>query len=118
MITFVYGAPGFGKTHYVFSELQSDFENSILIVPEQETVACERYALERLPAKAQLSFEVLNFSRLANRVFRLYGGLSYHYISAGMKSLFMWQTLRKLAPALDEYKLSGADKKAIESYVE
>ncbi len=104
MIKFVYGAPGFGKTHYVFERLREDFENSILIVPEQQTVICERLALERLPAESQLSFEVLNFSRLCNRVFRSFGGLSYNYISTGMRSLFMWRTLRELSPLLEEYR--------------
>ena len=107
MIKFVYGAPGAGKTHYIFDCLKESFENAILIVPEQQTVICERLALERLPDDAPLSFEVLNFSRLCNRVFRLFGGLSYNYIGAGMRSLFMWRTLRELAPLLEEYKVTG-----------
>lgn len=107
MIKFVFGAPGSGKTHYVFDRLAEDFENSVLIVPEQQTVSCERRALELLPAASQLSFEVLNFSRLCNRVFRLFGGLSYHYINDGMRSLFMWRTLRELAPLLEQYRING-----------
>ena len=107
MIKFVYGAPGSGKTHYVFECLKEDHENALLIVPEQQTVICERKALEFLPESSQLTFEVLNFSRLCNKVFRLFGGLSYHYIGSGMKSLFMWRTLRELAPLLEEYKISG-----------
>ena len=107
MINFVYGAPGHGKTHYVFERLAEDYENSILIVPEQQTVICERLSLERLPQKAQLSFEVLNFSRLCNRVFRMFGGLSYHYIGSSMRSLFMWRTLRELSTLLTEYSSRG-----------
>ncbi len=107
MINFVFGAPGYGKTHYVFSALAENYENSILLVPEQHTVTAERRALEVLPAAAQLEFEVLNFSRLANRVFRMFGGLSYHYINAGTRSLFMWRTLRELAPLLEEYRAEG-----------
>ncbi|MBE6600321.1 MAG: hypothetical protein E7640_03885 [Ruminococcaceae bacterium] len=107
MITFVYGAPGHGKTHYVFSALAENYENSILLVPEQHTVTAERRALEVLPSVAQLNFEVLNFSRLSNRVFRMFGGLSYHYINAGARSLFMWRTLRELSPLLEEYSANG-----------
>ena len=105
MIKILYGAPGFGKTHYVFERLKEDYENSILIVPEQQTVICERLALEALPTKAQLSFEVLNFSRLCNRYFREFGGLSYNYISTGMRSLFMWRALHSLE--LSEYRAQG-----------
>ena len=97
MIRFIFGAPGSGKTHRVFELLRECPDNSFLIVPEQQTVVAERLALERLPFTAQLGFEVLNFTRLANRVFRRYGGLSYHYINPSMRSLFMWKTLNDLS---------------------
>ena len=109
MIRFIFGAPGTGKTYRIFKLLKEDPDNSFLIVPEQQTVVSERLALERLPFTAQLGFEVLNFTRLANRVFRLYGGLSYHYINPSMRSLFMWRTLRELSPMLEEYSRTGGE---------
>lgn len=109
MIRFVFGAPGSGKTHMIFELLKKNPDNSFLIVPEQQTVVSERLALERLPFTAQLGFEVLNFTRLANRVFRRFGGLSYHYINASMRSLFMWRTLRELSPMLEEYSQTGGE---------
>ena len=101
MITFVYGAPGAGKTEYIFKTVDHE-RPTFILVPEQETVVTERLALEKLGAKAQLNVEVLNFTRLCNRVFRQYGGLSHKYISPSMRSLFMWKTLRELAPTLEE----------------
>lgn len=109
MIKFIFGAPGSGKTHLIFEMLREDPDNSFLIVPEQQTVVSERLALEKLPFTAQLGFEVLNFTRLANRVFRCYGGLSYHYINPSMRSLFMWRTLRELSPMLEEYSQTGGE---------
>ena len=109
MIRFIFGAPGSGKTHRVFEILRECPDNSFLIVPEQQTVVAERLALERLPFTAQLGFEVLNFTRLANRVFRRYGGLSYHYINPSMRSLFMWKTLKELSPMLEEYSQTGGE---------
>ncbi len=109
MIKFLYGAPGSGKTHYIFGQLVESSADALLIVPEQQTVLAEREALDRLPPSAQLDFEALNFTRLCNRVFRLYGGLSYHYITPAMKSLFMWRTLRELSPLLEEYSAAGGE---------
>ena len=43
---------------------------AFLIVPEQQTVDVERTIAGQLPPSAQLYIEALNFSRLANRVFR------------------------------------------------
>lgn len=107
MIHLVYGLPGTGKTDFLYHEIQKNIENgekAFLIVPEQQTVEVERTMSRLLPPSAQLSFEVLNFTRLADKVFRLFGGLSYHYITGGMKNLFMWQTVRLLAPYLKEYR--------------
>ncbi len=109
MITFVYGTHGTGKTHYVFDRLRENFKDSFLIVPEQMTVTAERQVLMSLPSEAQLDFEALNFTRLCNRIFRTYGGLSYHYINPTVRSLFMWRTLRELAPMLEEYSASGKE---------
>ncbi len=109
MIRFIYGASGSGKTHAIFEQLSHDPSSAILLVPEQQTVLAERESLDRLPPAAQLEFEVLNFTRLCNRVFRLYGGLSYHYITPAMKSLFMWRTLRELSPLLEEYGAAGSE---------
>ena len=65
--------------------------------------------LELLPSSAQLSFEVLNFSRLANRTFRTLGGLSYHTATPAVSALIMWQTLGELMPLFKQYG-SGAAK--------
>ncbi len=106
MVKLIYGDIGSGKSEYVLSCLERDASEgapAILLVPEQQTVAAERELLERLPASAQLNIEVLNFSRLANRVFRKAGGLVYNYASAGQRTLIMWRALCQCAPMLTEY---------------
>lgn len=107
MINFVYGAPGTGKTHFIFERLKKNSVGAFLIVPEQQTVSAERLSLDLLGASAQLDFEVLNFTRLCNRVFRKYGGLSYNYINSSVRSLMMWRTIRELTPLLSEYRAVG-----------
>ena len=112
MISFVYGAPGAGKTEYVFKTVDSE-RPTFILVPEQETVYAERLSLEKLGAASQLNVEVLNFTRLCNRVFRQYGGLSHKYISPSMRSLFMWKTLRELEPNLQEYSRAATEPSTI-----
>lgn len=106
MVEFVYGLPGAGKTSYIMSRLELDVKNgrrAFLIVPEQATVDVEGRIASVLPPSAQLTVEVLNFSRLANRVFRERGGLIYNYADKSRKLLFMWRALRECAPFLSEY---------------
>jgi ATP-dependent helicase/nuclease subunit B len=112
MLHLIYGLSGTGKTAYMIDKIKTDIENGkkvFLIVPEQQTVEVERTMTALLPPSAQLDFEVVNFTRLANKLFRIYGGLSYRYINKGMKQLFMWQTLKTLAPLLKEYGNNAAN---------
>ncbi|MBR3966208.1 MAG: PD-(D/E)XK nuclease family protein [Clostridia bacterium] len=112
MLKLILGGAGSGKTTLITEMIKKDIESgkrAILIVPEQETVAREKEMLTVLPPSAQLSFEVLNFTRLANSVFRKYGGLTYNYITDGVKALAMWNTLRALSPLLSEYGKTGND---------
>ncbi len=111
MIRFIYGESGYGKTHEISNMIKKDADTGVrsyLIVPEQQAVSSERMMLEILPMSAQLELEILNFSRLYNRVCREYGGLEYNYITKPAKYLLMWQTLRELSPMLEYYK-GGAE---------
>ena len=103
MIHYVYGNPGTGKTQYIYNCLKKDAEigqKVILIVPEQMTVTVEHSVVEILPPAAQLHIEVLNFSRLANRLFREHGGLAYNFASRGVQKILMWRALCIALPFL------------------
>ncbi len=107
MLHFIYGPIGSGKTTVLLKYLEGDInqgKKAFFIVPEQETVAAERKIVSLFPTSAQLNVEVLNFSRLCNKIFRTYGGLSYNFATKPIKSLIMWNTLRELSPMLEEYR--------------
>lgn len=116
MIYFIYGNPGTGKTETIFKMLEEDAANgkkAIMIVPEQMTVAMERDALRRLPPSAQLHIEVLNFTRLANKLFRIYGGITYNYATPAIQKLLMWQAVKTATPFLTEYQISRNDDRGL-----
>lgn len=107
MLHFIYGPIGSGKTTVLLKYLEADIKENkkvFFLVPEQETVAAERKIVSLFPASAQLNIEVLNFSRLCNRIFRTFGGISYSFATKPIKSLIMWDTIRELSPLLEEYK--------------
>jgi len=112
MIRLLYGAGSDATAAALLSSMRQDLDAGgkvILLVPEQETVSAERRMVAALPPAAQLSFEVLNFSRLANRTFRTVGGLCYRYATPGAEALFMWRTLRDLAGTLKQYGRDAAN---------
>ncbi len=77
--------------------------NTLMIVPEQETVSREREMTDFLPPSAALCFEVTNFTRFANSIFRKLGGVAGESINASKKALIMWKTLCELSPILETF---------------
>ena len=71
-----------------------------LIVPEQQTVLAERTMADELPKGAPLCFEVTNFTRFANTVFRSLGGLSQKYCDNAKKKVLVFRALTEAAPLL------------------
>ena len=109
-IRFLYGRAGSGKSTRIAEEIIRELScggRVLLLVPEQEAVMAERRVADCISAQKEqiptVNLEILNFRRLANRVFRTFGGLSYRYIGEGARSLIMWQALVFAAPQLREY---------------
>lgn len=73
---------------------------ALFIVPEQGTLTVEKWAAKNLPANAPLTFEVTNFTRLADTAFRALGGLSLERLTAGKRALVMWRVLSELSESL------------------
>jgi ATP-dependent helicase/nuclease subunit B len=71
-----------------------------LIVPEQQAVVAECEFADFLPDAAPLFFEVTNFTRLANTVFRGLGGADAEYCDNEKKALVMWRVLTELSAEL------------------
>ncbi|MBO7304282.1 MAG: PD-(D/E)XK nuclease family protein [Clostridia bacterium] len=81
--------------------LVNEKKRVLLIVPEQQAVVAESDILPTLPRWSPLYFEVTNFTRLADTVYRRVGGLSGEYADKSREALIMWRTLTELAPVLD-----------------
>ncbi len=106
MLNFIFGGSGSGKSTLVSERIISDLKDNkkvILIVPEQQTLLSERLYTKLTEGVCALNFEVMNFSRISDAVFRKYGGLSYNYVSGGACRLLMWKTLETLSPVLSQF---------------
>ena len=121
MLRLIWGGFGSGKSERVSNLIAESVSNAdiykksiYLIVPEQDTVRAELDTTKKLPPSSALSFEVQNFSRLANTVFRELGGLCYNYADAQSKALCMWRSIRALGGLLFEPS-EGVDESRVSS---
>ena len=108
MISILLGDSGHGKSTFILDMLREDAKNhtrSLLIVPEQQTVDSEKAIATLLPPSAQLYCEAINFTRLANKVFREHGGLRYNYVTKSGRSLLMYQAICECRDSFTEYKI-------------
>lgn len=110
MLKLICGPSGAGKTEQLIRCIEEDIRlgvRSFLLIPEQQAYISERSLAERLPKNAGLSFEVLSFSGLAEKVFCQFGGLTAESVSGAVSSLLMWHTLATLSPLLEQYGKSA-----------
>lgn len=119
MLNIIKGSFGTGKSHLVTERILDDLKNGkkvMLIVPEQQALDAEGMLNDAaiLSKTPTWELEVLNFTRLANRVFRQLGGLCYNYIGKGARHIIMWRALSAVAPSLSVYRdVTRNDKNTI-----
>ena len=119
MLNIIKGSFGTGKSHLVTERILNDLKcgkKVMLIVPEQQALDAEGMINDAaiLSEVPTFELEVLNFTRLANRVFRQLGGLCYNYIGKGARHLIMWRALSAVASSLTVYKdVSRSDRNTI-----
>ena len=110
MLKLICGPSGAGKTEHLTRCIEEDIRagvRSFLLIPEQQAYISERSLAQRLPKSAGLSFEVLSFSALAEKLFCQYGGVTAESVSGAVSSLLMWHTLATLSPLLEQYGKSA-----------
>lgn len=96
-----FSSVAYGEFKNEILRLVGDGKRVFLLVPEQQAVVAEREIMELLPPSAPLCFEVTNFTRLANTVYRQVGGIADEYADGAKEALIMWRTLTELSPFLD-----------------
>ncbi len=103
MLKLIEGGFFAGGHEYCIKEIErlvAQGRRTVVIVPEQETLAREREMTDILPPSAALTLEVTNFTRFADLVFRNLGGISGNSATKAKKALIMWRTLTELSPLL------------------
>lgn len=112
MLNLLYGLNSEGLRAALFQRIETMLSEDapvLMFVPEQQVLEAEG-VLARLDHK-HLG-EVLSFRRMANTVFRRFGGLRYHALGKGAKQVVMWRALMSVSEALSEYRGISLDDMA------
>ncbi|MDR3643911.1 MAG: PD-(D/E)XK nuclease family protein, partial [Clostridia bacterium] len=117
MLRLILGRSGAGKTLYAIEKAGECAGPVVLLVPEQFTFEAEKLLLQRLGPQAGLHIEALSFTRLAQRVFREYGGLARRYIDDCGRMIVMRLALRQVGDLLAVYRRQAASPAFIETMV-
>ncbi len=103
MLTLYYGLRAESRQAMLLEKMKALLaagERVIWFVPEQQVLEAE--GVLAAFDNSRLG-EVTSFGRMANTVFRRFGGLRYHTVGKGAKQLVMWRALNEVSPSLKEY---------------
>ena len=81
-----------------------------VIAPEQQALLWDTLAARELGASAALLVETLSFTRLADTLFRKYGGCAKNYITDSKKALLMWNAVNSVKDKLKVYGRGREDR--------
>ena len=103
MIEFIYGVSSTGKTTLLYEKIKKTLQNgggAVLIVPDQEALDAEAALARFCRGVPTLDLRVYGFSRLADDVFRKYGGISYNYVNKTGQTLARCLAVCSVMPSL------------------
>lgn len=106
MLQLLLGYSGTGKTEYLFERLPQLTESGevLFIVPEQFSFETEKKLFDLLGLEKFHKVEVLSFSRLAEMVFRTYGGVANNYITDTTRLAKLFLATKSVKDHLQFYK--------------
>lgn len=108
MLHLILGRSGTGKTEYIRNLLTEKAGESadpklFLIVPDQFTFEYETAMLRKAGPKDSLKVRVLSFPRLAEAVFREYGGITLKRLDDSGRKLLMNMAIKECTDELNVY---------------
>ncbi len=118
MLHLILGRAGSGKTMYMRQRAKASLQEAperpvYYIVPEQFSFETERAMLQLLGARQARKIHVLSFSRLADEVFRQYGGAAGRRLEDGGRCIFMSLALEQTKEQLDFYRRKAENTEMI-----
>ncbi|WP_050608089.1 helicase-exonuclease AddAB subunit AddB [Clostridium niameyense] len=97
-LRFIYGRAGSGKSFYCLNSIKKKIEAGcekplIFLVPEQFSFQAQKNLLDIAGEKSNLNAEVLDFKRMAYKVFNEIGGITAEHMNESGKSMLIYNIM-------------------------
>lgn len=111
MLQLILGRTGYGKTEYIKNIIKnsSDEKEIIFLVPDQVSFNMERDIINLCSAKKAEKVKVFTFDKLAEDVFKIYGGIAEKRIDDNGRNLLMSLAIND---CVDNLTMYGSSAKA------
>lgn len=104
---------GFSYLSKLVSTSSGEKRRSWVLVPDGMVLTAERELSQSTPPSSGLYCDTVSFRRLANNIFRRFGGLKYNYADASAEALLMWRAISLCRDSLIVYGDSVSDPSAV-----
>ncbi len=107
---------GFEYLSRLLASSVSEKKRSWVLVPDGMLLTAERELAASVSPSAGLYSDTVSFRRLANGIFRRFGGLHYNYADASAEALILWRALCLCRDTLAVYGESVKDPSAVPTF--
>ncbi|MBQ3528445.1 MAG: PD-(D/E)XK nuclease family protein [Clostridia bacterium] len=111
MIEFIFGREATQKTEYIIEKMKECLKNgkkAVLLIPEHQALFWDTLTAKRFSPTDAFNIETVSFTRLADSVFRRFGGSAKRYVTDSEKLLLMWSALNGVSEGL---RVFGSSKR-------
>ena len=108
----IYGRSGSGKSYFCLNDIKNKIEKEdsvelILLVPEQFSFQSQKNFLKIVGEGGAIKGQVLDFKRMAHRVFNEVGGITKKHMNSSGKSMLLYYILEQKKEQLKTFDLAA-----------
>ena len=106
MIEFIFGRDPSQRTEHIIRRMQESLsagKKAVLIIPEHQALFWDKLCTQRFSPTDAFNIESVSFTRLADSVFRRFGGTAKKYVGDSEKLLLMWSAVSSVKESLKAY---------------
>jgi ATP-dependent helicase/nuclease subunit B len=108
----IYGRAGSGKSYFCLNDIKhrlekEDIRELMLLVPEQFSFQSQKNFLKIVGEKGSVKAQVLDFKRMAHKVFNEVGGITRKHMNSSGKSMLIYHILEQKKDQLRTFNLAA-----------